>query len=209
VRATRAYLAGFGTSGSLLAGAALMFLLASAFVAFQGWPQVGGQSSPVLVSLPHVNAASASRASRVLSSTTAGHPSRAHAGAGGAASTRLRNGTTHLSLTHAHRGSDQTTGTPVSSDPGSVPGHPGTGPTPSPRPCTINCGPTPSSPQPLPAVHRVVSGTKQSANSTVSGTVSSVKKVLPGSSGSSAGGTVGHVVTTVKKVVGGGTGGLP
>jgi hypothetical protein len=40
VRATRAYLAGFGTSGSLLAGAAVLFVLGSAIVAFRGWPQI-------------------------------------------------------------------------------------------------------------------------------------------------------------------------
>jgi hypothetical protein len=37
---TRAYLAGLGTAGSLLAGAAVLFLLASALVSFHGWPAV-------------------------------------------------------------------------------------------------------------------------------------------------------------------------
>src|ERR1700704_3495612 len=45
VRATRAYIAGVGTAGSLLAGAAVMFVLASAVVSFRGWPQVGDQAS--------------------------------------------------------------------------------------------------------------------------------------------------------------------
>src|SRR5690242_459413 len=45
MRATRAYLAGFGTSGSLLAGAAALFLLGSAIIAFKGWPQSGGGSA--------------------------------------------------------------------------------------------------------------------------------------------------------------------
>ena len=40
VRATRSYMAGLGTSGSLVAGAALLFVLGSAIVAFRGWPQV-------------------------------------------------------------------------------------------------------------------------------------------------------------------------
>lgn len=40
VRATRAYMAGFGSSGSLLACAAVLFLLGSAIVAFNGWPQI-------------------------------------------------------------------------------------------------------------------------------------------------------------------------
>src|SRR5712675_342516 len=51
VRASRAYLAGFGTTGSLLAGAALLFLLASAIVSFKGWPQVGAPSSPIAVAV--------------------------------------------------------------------------------------------------------------------------------------------------------------
>ncbi len=45
-RSARPYLPGFGTSGSLLAGAALMFVLASALVAFRGWPHLGTQPSP-------------------------------------------------------------------------------------------------------------------------------------------------------------------
>jgi hypothetical protein len=49
VRATRAYIAGFGTAGSLLAGAAIVFVFASAVVSFQGWPQVGDQGTPVAV----------------------------------------------------------------------------------------------------------------------------------------------------------------
>ena len=46
VRASRSYMAGLGTSGSLVAGAALLFVLASAIVAFRGWPQVApGQAT--------------------------------------------------------------------------------------------------------------------------------------------------------------------
>src|SRR5436309_5059715 len=81
VRATRAYLAGFGTSGSLLAGAAAMFVLASAIVAFRGWPQVGAQPAPIAVSAAHTSAGAApSRAQRLLvaaaarGSTTAAAP---------------------------------------------------------------------------------------------------------------------------------------
>jgi len=37
VHSARAYLASFGTTGSLLAGAALTFMVASALVAFRGW----------------------------------------------------------------------------------------------------------------------------------------------------------------------------
>ena len=46
VGAARAYLAGGGTTGSLLAVAALVFILASALVAFRGWPHVATAPSP-------------------------------------------------------------------------------------------------------------------------------------------------------------------
>src|SRR5436305_4745651 len=49
VRATRAYIASFGTAGSLVAGAAVVFVLASAVVGFRGWPSVAGSSQPVTV----------------------------------------------------------------------------------------------------------------------------------------------------------------
>lgn len=53
VRATRAYLAGFGTSGSLLAGAAVLFVLGSAIVAFRGWPQIATGPDSVVVAASH------------------------------------------------------------------------------------------------------------------------------------------------------------
>ena len=48
----RAYLAGFGTGGSLVAGAALLFVLASALVAFDGWPALGSSTDPASVFVP-------------------------------------------------------------------------------------------------------------------------------------------------------------
>src|SRR5947209_964497 len=53
VRATRAYLAGFGTCGSLLAGAAVLFVLGSAIVAFRGWPQIATGPANVVVAASH------------------------------------------------------------------------------------------------------------------------------------------------------------
>lgn len=58
VRAPRDYLAGFGTSGSLLAGAAVLFLLASAIVAFRGWPQISAGSAHSYLAAPPVPVAS-------------------------------------------------------------------------------------------------------------------------------------------------------
>ena len=41
MRSTRAVIAGFGTTGSLVAAAACAFLVASAVIAFKGWPGAG------------------------------------------------------------------------------------------------------------------------------------------------------------------------
>jgi hypothetical protein len=202
VRATRAYLAGFGTSGSLLAGAALMFLLASAFVAFQGWPQVAGQSGPALVSVPRVSAPAGTRASRALSATTAAPTRRASAGTH-AAQSGLRP-TTHVNPAAVNRGSDQTTLTPVSRDPGTSTGHP-TGPTPTPRTCLTGCGHPSSTSGPVPTVKKTVQGATQNAGSAVGNTVTTVRKVLPVGKSSNNGG----VVTTATNVVKGAVGGLP
>ena len=51
MRATRAYIAGFGTAGSVLAGCAVLFVVASAVVAFNGWPKIAAQAAPVALQL--------------------------------------------------------------------------------------------------------------------------------------------------------------
>jgi len=71
VRAARAYLAGFGTTGSLLAGAALMFILATALVAFRGWPHVAAQPSPGEVVLAPHSARSSASARRLAAAAAA------------------------------------------------------------------------------------------------------------------------------------------
>jgi hypothetical protein len=90
-RSGRGYLAGFGTSGSLLAGAALMFVVASALVAFKGWPHVSAQPSPreVVVS-PRAAATAGSPVARRLALISAA-PVRA--GGGAAGGVRPRGGT--------------------------------------------------------------------------------------------------------------------
>ncbi|HWF75364.1 MAG TPA: hypothetical protein VG186_18600, partial [Solirubrobacteraceae bacterium] len=65
---TRAYIAGFGTAGSLLAGASVLFVVATAVVSYRGWPQIAdaGPKPAVVLQGPAqygVNA-SVSRASR-------------------------------------------------------------------------------------------------------------------------------------------------
>jgi hypothetical protein len=208
VRATRAYLAGFGTSGSLLAGAALMFLLASAFVAFQGWPAVAGQSSPVSVSIPRVAAGAGSRDSRVLAAFSGAHPGATAQGAragGRAGSLAVQGG-------RLHRASSHTLVTPVSSDPG-----PGTGTTNSTHTGSCSgCGGGPGG-QVLSAVKQAVSNTASGAGSAVGNAVSTVEKLLPksGVGGTvthvvtASGNTAGQVVTTTQSVVKSLTGGLP
>jgi len=179
-----------------------MFVLASAFVAFQGWPQVAGQSAPVLVSVPRVSAPAATRVSRALSATTAARP-----GAPGSAAAGGLRLTSHVNPTRARRGSDQTT-VPVSRDPGT---RTGTGPTP--RTCTSGCAHTGHGP--IPTVRTTVGGATHSAGSTVNKVVSTVTKVIP-KTGNSGSGIVGGVtttattvVTTATNVVKGVTGGLP
>jgi hypothetical protein len=83
-RGTRGYLAGFGTSGSLLAGAALLFVLGSAIVAFRGWPQIATGPATSAVAAPRV--AAPSRVGRRLAAAIA----RRSPGRGGAATTHIR-----------------------------------------------------------------------------------------------------------------------
>src|SRR5580693_5336698 len=91
VGAARAYLAGVGTAGSLLAGAALMFIVASALVAFRGWPQVAKQPTPgEVVNSAHRAASGATLATRRLAFAAAAPAAgagaaRAAPAAGGAA----------------------------------------------------------------------------------------------------------------------------
>ncbi len=70
IRAPRAYIAGFGTAGSLVAGAAGLFVLASAAVSFQGWPQLDAGTAPpamVLASYqPPTRSAATERVTTVL-----------------------------------------------------------------------------------------------------------------------------------------------
>lgn len=86
IGATRGYLAGFGTSGSLLAGAALLFLLGSAIVAFRGWPQMATGPATTAVAAPRF--AGPSHVARRLAAVIALRAGAA--GRPGAASTHSR-----------------------------------------------------------------------------------------------------------------------
>jgi hypothetical protein len=131
MRTARAYLAGFGTAGSLLAGAALLFVLASALVAFHGWPQMGAGAAPVSVTVPPAPDAGGSRVARRLAAilTAPGAPGvplggvvatrsvarRAGAGAKPGGARRVAGGTAVPVSTSASGGARASTGAPVGS----------------------------------------------------------------------------------------------
>lgn len=202
MRAPRAYLAGFGTSGSLLAGAALLFILASAFIGFHGWPQLGDSPSTVAVTLPRAPIGTAtSRASRALSTTTAStasshvaalRPGRVagQAGVPGSAGGVVHGGTT-LGGGPVHQG-----GT-TSTTPG---GHTG----PAPTNCVSGCTHTPPVQIPQP-----VSTPLNHAHHAVHKIVTTVQRVLPvhvplpgsGTGSGSPGSTVHHVTSAAGSAV--------
>ena len=79
-------MAGFGSAGSLLAVAALVFVLASALVAFHGWPDVGPQGSavPIRVSGSHSPSGSATSTRLAAAASLAGARARRSSSAGAA-----------------------------------------------------------------------------------------------------------------------------
>ncbi len=187
-RSARGYLAGFGTSGSLLAVAALLFIVASAMVAFRGWPHVGAQPSPgEVVVTPRPTAATESPASRRLAVISAA-PASVAAGA----DRPVRAG--------AHPGVGPGGG---STPPDSI-GRPVTAsaPVPSPGalPCSGGCVPEAPAPSPSPvqpvqqaiqqttgALGQVVSGTGNQIGSVVSGTGNQVGSVVQRGTGAVSG----------------------
>ena len=199
MRATRAYLAGFGTSGSLLAGAAAMFLLASAIVAFRGWPQVGDQPAPVAVSLAHTSLGAApSRTQRLLiaaaarATVTASRPGAAR-GVPGRSGSQGTSGAGRGSATpQSSSGSGSTPGGTIGTGGQTGSGGGSAGPVATPPPVQNATG----------TVSQVVSSTGQSVGSTVSQAAGSVASGLSGSSPTaanavgSAGSTAGSAVTT-------------
>ena len=216
VHVARAYLAGAGTTGSLLAVAALVFIVASALVAFRGWPHVAAATSPgeVVVS-PHQAGSTGTLAARrlalVAGAPGAGGPGRAGAGAGGAGGAGGR-----LAPSAAGRGLGQprpprhAIGAPAST---SVPVS-----TAGTSTCTSGCG-TPAAPSPSPTPVRQVQQTLSQAANTL-GTVvtdtgshlgSSVQQTTNGVAGAvgqvspAAGGAVGTVGSGAANTLSGAT----
>lgn len=211
VRATRGYLAGFGTSGSLLAGAAALFVLGSAIVAFRGWPQVATGPATVVVAASHP--AGPSRIGRRLAAVL-----RAGRVTGGAAPVSTAGGR----ATRRHR-SPSGTGAPVGSpgSAGSPAAHGGssssavTAGAVNSTMCASNCIPR-SSPglisQLTSSIAQEVSSVGSTVGSTVSSTSSGAAGPVNGASpqagsaiqgtGASAGNAISGVSSTAASTVG-------
>ena len=157
-RAAREYLAGLGTSGSLLAGAALMFIVASTMVAFRGWPHVGAQPSPgeVVVS-PRPTAATGSSVTRRLAEIVAGPAASTEAAAGAVAGS----GGAGRALAGPSGGPRRSIGQPTSSS----------------RPVPVAVG-TPALPAGSAPVGGVVSGAGNQVGSTVQQATGAVGTVV-------------------------------
>lgn len=185
IGAARAYLAGVGTTGSLLAGAVLMFIVASALVAFRGWPHVGPQPSPgeVLVS-PQAASPSGSPTGRRLALISATAPIGGGAPAAGLVPGALPGlGRSGPPSTRRSIGKPASTSIPVGTPPatGGLP----------PSSCVVGgCGSTSSA---TPG-----SGPAQQATQVVQRAAGSLGTVLTG-----AGGRVGTVVQQTTTTVGG------
>ena len=217
VRAARAYLAGIGTTGSLLAVAALVFIVASAMVAFHGWPHVGVQPSPgeVVIS-PRSASTGATPVARRLAvvakaragGAAAGSPGPGHAPAG---TGRARGGGGSMPAGPPR----QTIGAPAStSEPVAVPASGltscgcATSPAPAPSPTPVQQV-TQTLGQVTNTLGDVVSGTGSQLGSTVQRTTNTaagaVGALSPGAGGvvQSAGSGTAQTVTGVTQALGG------
>jgi hypothetical protein len=212
MRATRAYVAGFGTAGSLVAGAAIVFVLASAVVAFRGWPQVSnsGQGSSIVFG-KQAQASTPSSVDRQLVAAVAATP--VTPGAGSGTPGRRHAGTGHLSgapikVTAGGNavsdGAAQSTTVATPSQPTSPGGGCG------------SCGSKPTGGgNPVSGVIQTTTSglgsTVEGATSSVGATVSGVAKVIAtklglGSTGAAAGSVLngaGSVLSGAGKTVGG------
>jgi hypothetical protein len=211
VHVARAYLAGAGTTGSLLAVAALVFIVASALVAFRGWPHVAAATAPGRVVISANRGAPGGTPAARRLALVAGAPGAGGAGGAGAGGA----GGAGRGPSAAGRGLGrpgpprQTIGAPAST---SVPvsGSGGSGGT----TCASGCGTAPApSPSPTPVqrvqqtlsqatntLGNVVSGTGSRLGSTVQQTTSGVAGALGGSS-TPVGGTVSQAGSGAAKTV--------
>jgi hypothetical protein len=184
MRASRAYIAGFGTAGSLLAGAAVAFVLASAVVAFRGWPQVADQASPASVVLaPRLEASSA----------RSGHLHGIPAGVGRAAGARIA--AVIASPTGRVASVQQASGRNASATQNRLPANlstpsriAGAAPVKPAAGCTVSCK--------VSSVTTQLAGTAESATGTLGGTVAAAGRSL----GSTVTGVAGALARTLTGV---------
>ncbi len=126
VRATRAYAAGFGTAGSLLAGAAVLFLLVAAVVGFRGWPTSRAGVSPIHIVVGRRPPAGSAVAGRLRALVATGAADTAGAAdAAGASARHPRAGAAAGSLSARGRTARPSGGKPGTT--GTRPGAPGGG----------------------------------------------------------------------------------
>ena len=221
VHVARAYLAGAGTTGSLLAVAALVFIVASALVAFRGWPHVAAATPPGRVVISANRGASGGTPAARRLALVAGAPGAG--GVGGAGGARGAGGAGRgpsaagrgLGRPGPPRqaiGAPASTSVPVSgsggSDGSTCASGCGTAPAPSPSPTPVQRVQQTLS-QATNTLGNVVSGTGSRLGSTVQQTTNGVAGALGGSS-TPAGGTVskvgsgaGKTVTGVTQALGG------
>jgi len=194
-RATRAYLAGIGTSGSLLAGAALMFIVASALVAYRGWPHVAAQPSPgeVVVS-PRSAPAATSPLGRRLAFVAGTAGPGGLAGAGGRGGGVGGAGGAVGAGTHRSVGAPASTSRPTGTS--SAPGGGGALGTPGCASC--GSGPAPSSPVPVaaPPPQQVVHNVTGALGTVVSGAGGKLSSGVKHTT-SAVGGAVGAINPSV------------
>ena len=215
MHAARAYLAGAGTTGSLLAVAALVFIVASGLVAFRGWPHVAGAAAPGKVVISSARGASpgtlAARRLALAARAPAGGAGAGGAGAGGAGRVPSATGRS-LARPRPPRhtlGAPASTSVPVSTG--------GSGPGAGSTTCASGCGTTPAS-SPATPVQRVqqtlsratntlgtvVTDTGSRVGTSVQQTTNGVAGAL-GGTGTPAGSTVSTVGSGAAKTVTGAT----
>jgi hypothetical protein len=194
VGATRAYLAGLGTAGSIVVGAAVVFVLASAVVAFRGWPQADGPGPPaqIVLSAP---ARSDTPVARRLAALTASvvTTTRPRSGPGTTAGVALY---PRRSGGLAGAGGSGAGSSSIGEVPTTPPGAPTTI-NPTQPPATTTPGPTTTAPgttTTTPAAPTTGGGG--------AGTVGTVVKTVTGTVGGTVSGTGAQAGTIVKQVTG-------
>jgi hypothetical protein len=226
VRATKAYLAGFGTAGSLVAGAALLFVLGSAIVAFRGWPQIGAGPATTVVAAARLPTPRTLVARRLAAAFTRRTSLPRAAGAIATRRAAHVNAPGNLNGRSAVRGVRTGAGTPGPS--GVAASNPPVSPSPTRTPTTGGCVSSCNQPGPHNVIARLthvvaqavsnvgtqagsqVTGVANSVGGSVSGVspqVGTAVQNVGGSAGSAVSGTantVGNVVTQVGGALSGG-----